>query len=161
MQAITKLSECLYGGLDLPRKHLFVQIQQWKRQTNVWNFFKFKNKDTRTISLNYTIEVVLGSLFLTLNRFHTLFRCFHFYLQTNKYLLNLLKLTLYDGNSHHIETSPLICRTNQWTGFYMMGTFVMKELKLKFNEAASKLHSNCFWYHNNSLIYGRAIRSFI
>ena len=28
-----------------------------------------------------------------------------------------------------IETSPLICRANQKTGFYMIGTSVMKELK--------------------------------
>ena len=30
--------------------------------------------------------------------------------------------------SYQIETSSLICRVNQWTGFYMIGTFVMKEL---------------------------------
>ena len=29
---------------------------------------------------------------------------------------------------YHIETSPLICRANQWTGFYMIKVFVMKEL---------------------------------
>ena len=29
----------------------------------------------------------------------------------------------------HIETSSLICRANQWTGFYMIGTSFMKELK--------------------------------
>ena len=28
-----------------------------------------------------------------------------------------------------METSPLICRANQWAGFYMIGTSVMKELK--------------------------------
>ena len=27
-----------------------------------------------------------------------------------------------------IETSPLICSANQWTGFYAIGTSVMKEL---------------------------------
>ena len=30
----------------------------------------------------------------------------------------------------YIATSPLICRTNQWTGFCMIGTSFMKELKL-------------------------------
>ena len=30
---------------------------------------------------------------------------------------------------YHIETSPLICSANQWTGFYMIGPSVMKELK--------------------------------
>ena len=34
---------------------------------------------------------------------------------------------------YDIETSSLICRTNQ-TGFYIIGTSVMKELKLIFNE---------------------------
>ena len=33
------------------------------------------------------------------------------------------------GGPNHIETSPLVCRANQWTCFYMIGTFVMKELK--------------------------------
>ena len=28
----------------------------------------------------------------------------------------------------HIETSLLICKANQWTGFYMIGTSVMAEL---------------------------------
>ena len=38
-------------------------------------------------------------------------------------------LTLHDGVRYHIETSPLICRTNQWTGFYMLTASDMKELK--------------------------------
>ena len=29
---------------------------------------------------------------------------------------------------YHIETSPLICSANQWTGFYMITASVMKEL---------------------------------
>ena len=40
-------------------------------------------------------------------------------------------LTLYlfhDGGPYHIKTSPFICRANQWTGFYVIGTSVMKEL---------------------------------
>ena len=28
---------------------------------------------------------------------------------------------------YHIETSPLICKSNQWTGLYMIGISVMKE----------------------------------
>ena len=42
-----------------------------------------------------------------------------------------LKATYYlfhDGGSYHIETSPLNCIANQWTGFYMVGTSVMKKL---------------------------------
>ena len=40
------------------------------------------------------------------------------------------QLTLHEG-PYHTETSPLICRSNQWTGFYMTGTFVIKELRWK------------------------------
>ena len=35
----------------------------------------------------------------------------------------------YDGSRYHIEISPLIYRENQWNGFSMIGTSVMKELK--------------------------------
>ena len=31
-----------------------------------------------------------------------------------------------------METSPLICVVNQWTGFYVIGTSIMKELKNMF-----------------------------
>ena len=33
------------------------------------------------------------------------------------------------GGPSHIKNSPLICRANQWTGFYMIGNSVMKVLK--------------------------------
>ena len=36
--------------------------------------------------------------------------------------------TFHGGGPCHIETSPLICWANQWTGFYMVGITVMKEL---------------------------------
>ena len=32
----------------------------------------------------------------------------------------------HEGGPYHIETSPLNCFANQWTGFYMMGTSAMK-----------------------------------
>ena len=35
-----------------------------------------------------------------------------------------------EGEPYYPETSPLICSANQWTGFYMIGTFVIKDLKL-------------------------------
>ena len=37
-------------------------------------------------------------------------------------------LTFKDGGPYHVETSLLICSANQWSGFYMIGTSVMKEL---------------------------------
>ena len=36
----------------------------------------------------------------------------------------------HDGGQYHVETSPLIYSANQWTGFYMMGTFVLREFLL-------------------------------
>ena len=37
-----------------------------------------------------------------------------------------------------METSPLIVRENQWTGFYMIGTSIVKELKGGFNFCLTK-----------------------
>ena len=34
----------------------------------------------------------------------------------------------HDRGRYHIETSPLICSANQWTGFYMIETTVMNDL---------------------------------
>ena len=36
----------------------------------------------------------------------------------------------YDRSPYHLETSPLTCRANQWTVFYMIGTSIMKELNI-------------------------------
>ena len=55
-----------------PSRYLLVQSQQCKHQNSVWNLFKVYNKDTRTTSLTLFIDVILMSLLLTLNRFHTL-----------------------------------------------------------------------------------------
>ena len=45
------------------------------------------------------------------------------------FLKEYLKYYLHDGGPYHIETSPSICRANQRTCAYMIGTSVMKELK--------------------------------
>ena len=37
----------------------------------------------------------------------------------------MLRQPFNDQYSHHIETSQLICRANQLTGFYMMRTLVV------------------------------------
>ena len=50
--------------------------------------------------------------------------------KANEWVSPSYQLTgFHDGGRYHIETSPLICSTNQWTGFYMITTSVMKELK--------------------------------
>ena len=43
--------------------------------------------------------------------------------------VNKLGWPFHDGGRSHIETSPLICSANQWTGFYMVTASVMKGLK--------------------------------
>ena len=43
-------------------------------------------------------------------------------------ITNLLIKLFQDGGPYLIETIALICSANQWTGFYMIGTSVMKEL---------------------------------
>ena len=45
-------------------------------------------------------------------------------------LLSNTKRELFHGRGpYHIETNPLICSANQRTGFYMIGSFVIKELR--------------------------------
>ena len=36
------------------------------------------------------------------------------------------------GGPYRIETGPFICSANQWTGFYKIGTSVMKKLEDQF-----------------------------
>ena len=36
----------------------------------------------------------------------------------------------HDGVPYHIETSPLICSGNHWTGFYMIGISIMKDYNI-------------------------------
>ena len=57
-----------------PSRDILVQSQQWKHQSNVWNLFKVNNKDTRTS--------------MTLNRFHSLFWCFYYWLPAGKWWFN-------------------------------------------------------------------------
>ena len=47
----------------------------------------------------------------------------------------------HDGSRCHIETSPLICGANQWTGFYTITTSVMKELSSQHCVSANSLFS--------------------
>ena len=49
-------------------------------------------------------------------------------LESTRYYLMSTNIQLFhDGGRYLIETSPLICRANQWTGFYVTAS-VMKEL---------------------------------
>ena len=50
--------------------------------------------------------------------------------QLTKQFLQCNTQVFSDRGPYRIETSPLICRADQWTGFYMIGISVMKELNL-------------------------------
>ena len=45
------------------------------------------------------------------------------------------------GGPLHIKTSPLICISNQWTGFYMIGTSVREELTTEKKNSSSQPHT--------------------
>ena len=63
---------------------------RWRERKNSANIylFKFNNKDHQ----NHVNDVVLVSLLLTLNRFHTLFWCSYCWLWTSKWQLESLIL---------------------------------------------------------------------
>ena len=62
-----------------------------------------------------------------LKKIHSFWK--NYKISTSALGLSLALLTLCDGGPHHIETSPLICFANRWSGFYMIGTSVIKNLK--------------------------------
>ena len=39
---------------------------------------------------------------------------------------------IHGGGTYHIESSPFIFRANQWTGFFMIETSIMKVLNQHF-----------------------------
>ena len=49
------ISRTVNSSKKVPSQHLLVQSHQWKRQNNVWNLFKAKNKRTRITSLFWCI----------------------------------------------------------------------------------------------------------
>ena len=55
----------------------------------------------------------------------------------------------------HIETSPLICRANQWTGFYIIGAFVCHEsVKDYFEQAVEYVVLQCIRERTLSMLGG-------
>ena len=61
----------------------------------------------------------------------------------------------HDVGSYHIENNPSICSTNQWTGFFMIGASVMKELITciitcqRCNHRPLNIHNGTFDKNNN------------
>ena len=59
-------------------------------------------------------------------------RCRLFYHNQRIYLYGYIQVTKHQNINSlftRIETSPLVCSKNQWTGFYMIGTSIMKVLR--------------------------------
>ena len=68
------------------RRHLMVQSQQWKHQSNVRNLLNICNKEPEQHHwrrFGIFIDAVWESLLLNLNEFHKLFWCFHCWLSTS------------------------------------------------------------------------------
>ena len=86
-------------------------FNKWKLRKN---YLKLSHKNIPS----YRKKIISSYLMLTRNgnqalRFENFFQLFH------------------DGGPYPMETSPLICYENQWTDFYMIGTSILKELKLR------------------------------
>ena len=85
--------------------------------------------------------------------------------RSNKKLDNKLHLLcelIHGGSTYYIETSPFICRANQWTGFFMIDTSVVKELNQnvvkskqdgndKFSKSTFTISDQC--WHSVNLFY--------
>ena len=52
----------------------------------------------------------------------------------NAPLLAVMHYLFHDGGPYYIKTSSLICKANQWAGFYMIVISVMKELIVFFKQ---------------------------
>ena len=73
---------------------------------------KWVNRVVIVKSVPLGIEMVLNLIIGDDNVIKRILKCFE----------------LFHGEGlNHIETRSLICSANQWTGFCMIGTFVMKE----------------------------------
>ena len=49
---------------------------------------------------------------------------------------------IHGGGTYHIESSPFIFRANQWTGFFMIETSIMKVLNQHFFYQFEKQEAN-------------------
>ena len=59
------------------------------------------------------------------------------------------------GGPYHIETSPLIYRAKQWTGFYLTGISVMKELNdNNLNKSLGNINLVHATFYLNSIFHG-------
>ena len=65
------------------------------------------------------------------------------------------KILFHDRDLCHIETSQLICRANQRTGFYLIGTSAMNESMENNSDNVNSEENN-----NYEIIYNRVMHSY-
>ena len=132
-QANAVPDKLIFSGLFLLIQYIRIWIQQWNQEENVSNLFKN----------NVVIDVDLVSLSLTLNRFHILFWCFHYWLWISKYLVDQRLLFKCDCRSSYemyvvstLKTSKhvFVC-TRHWEGSQFQGL----------NKTAADLGNICLW----------------
>ena len=63
------------------------------------------------------------------------------------------------GGRYHIKTSPLICRANQWAGFYMISASVVKELMRLGLKSNLSSYSNCCSLEASELYHKKVSQS--
>ena len=81
----------------------------------------------------FVVSIITFKMLISLDSFNkTKLICIHHHLNFFCYEL------FHNGGPYHIETSTLICRANQWTGFHIIETSVMKELNLKCSQDSDK-----------------------
>ena len=104
-------------------------------QKSLWQLLKTVSKFWDFVKLLGLLVNIKSRkvLFCDLKQFGSLIRFvganISFISETNDFLKNLNKvLTLSWRRPLYIETTPLICGANQWSGFYMIAASIMKGL---------------------------------
>ena len=66
------------------------------------------------------IPIIINAIIAAMVIYAAIFNFLVFFIQLRK--------LFHDGDPYNLEISRLICSANQWTGFYMIGASVIKEL---------------------------------
>ena len=94
-----------------------------------WNGVSpYKRKTwSKNVTTDWTLETNLNSvLFMNALVFYSCSKRLKICLPGSD-LMFFFQFNFHGGGSYDIETSPLICSANYWTGFYMIGTSFVKE----------------------------------
>ena len=53
---------------------------------------------------------------------------------------------IFNGFPYHTKTRPLVCKANQWIGFYMIGKFADYFHTKKYDESTSMQNKSMDWF---------------